>query len=44
MVWEMWSLRSELLLSPKQVPAELGTQFPYLLDEVWVKTGGFKLF
>ena len=29
---------------PKQVPIELGTQIPYLFDEVWVKTSGLQTF
>ena len=29
---------------PKQVPIELGTQIPYLFDEVWVKTSGLPTF
>ena len=29
---------------PKQVPIELGTQIPYLFDEVWVKTSGLQAF
>lgn len=29
---------------PKQVPIKLGTQIPYLFDEVWVKTSGLQIF
>ena len=30
--------------NPRQVPAGLGTQIPYLFDELWVKTSGLQIF
>lgn len=40
----MWTLKGRATGKPKQVPIELGTQIPYLFDEVWVKTSGLQIF